>query len=118
MTNLGTKIFIKLFCQQVGKDEFGNCYFQTKKSDSTGKHKRLVIYNGIEDASKIPSLWHSWLHYTVDEVPQNQVHYFWEKPHVPNLTGTDLAYFPDGSSKTYIVNKKSSGYYQAWKPTN
>lgn len=120
MTTLGTKIFVKFFCQTVGKDQFSNCYYQTKRKDSSGKFKRLVIYNGIADGSKIPALWHAWLHYTIDEIPQNQVHYNWEKTHVPNLTGTEYAYFPSGCGKSLSdgIRDKTTGSYQAWKPTN
>lgn len=120
MTTIGTKIFIKLFCLSVGQDQFGNSYYQTKKKGSTGKYKRLVIYNGIEDASKIPALWHAWLHYTVDDIPLNQIKYNWEKTHVPNLTGTDYAYFPDGYKEISNgeIKRNANGNYQAWKPSN
>jgi len=120
MTSLGTKIFIKFFCKAMGKDQFGNCYYQTKQKDGSGKFKRIVMYNGIEDASKIPALWHAWLHYTIDELPQNQLHYNWEKIHVPNLTGTDWSYLPSGckNSLTNGIRRKTTGDYQAWKPSN
>lgn len=107
---IGTKIYIKFFCQKVGSDRFGNIYYQTKGS----KKKRLVYYKGKPEASKIPALWNAWLHYTVDELPENQIHcYSWEKTHIPNLTGTEYAYFPKG-----LKNNRVIGSYEPWAPSN
>ena len=46
---LGTRIQTILFGKFVGKDSFGNKYYQNKSG------KRWVIYNGEIDATKIPS---------------------------------------------------------------
>ena len=59
-----------------------------------------MIYNGYAEASKIPPSWHGWMHHTVD-VPPTEEDYKpreWEKPHLPNLTGTPRAYRPAGST--------------------
>lgn len=107
---IGTKLYIKFFCEKIGTDRFGNIYYQSK----CPKKKRLVYYNGKAEGSKIPPLWNAWLHYTVDEVPENQVHYYnWEKVHIPNLTGTEYAYFPKG-----IKNCKKTGSYESWTPSS
>lgn len=98
-----TKLKAKFFCQKVGIDEFGNQYFQDKQ-------KRLVIYKGIAEPSKIPAEWHGWIHYTTDELPTNSSahRYHWQKTHLPNLTGTKNSYSPK--------RNKISPVYQAWNP--
>lgn len=111
---IATKLYIKLFCEKIGKDSFGNLYYQTKNKDYSGKKKRIVMYKGTVEASKIPALWHAWLHYTIDEAPLDQVHYKWEKTHIPNLTGTEYAYMPPGLGKN--KREKATGDYEAWTP--
>jgi NADH:ubiquinone oxidoreductase subunit len=106
--NFINNFFIKISCQKIGDDEFGNQYFQHKKNQ-----KRFIIYNGIAEASKIPSQWHGWMHYNSDIVP-NQVNahkFAWQKIHLPNLTGTKNAYSPKNST-----TKKTNSTYEAWQP--
>lgn len=97
----------------VGEDSQGNRYF----TDRAGK-KRWVIYKGYAEPSRVPAIWHGWLHYTVDEPPtvsQPQSH-AWEKEHVPNMTGTPYAYRPKGSLYASGPRAKSGGDYEAWTP--
>lgn len=98
---------IKLFNKKVGIDEFGNEYFESKKG------KRLVVYKGLAEPSKIPFEWHSWIHYYSDIVPINiNTHKFsWQKIHVPNLTGTKNSYSPKDS-----VSSKTTAKYESWTP--
>ena len=56
---LGTRIYTFLNGKLVGKDEFGNKYYENKK-----KNKRWVIYQGEIDASKISNEWYLWIHFT------------------------------------------------------
>jgi NADH:ubiquinone oxidoreductase subunit len=106
---IGTKLYIKFFCKEVGRDQFGNIYYQSKGS----KKKRIVYYNGIPEASKIPALWNAWLHYTIDELPESKVDYYkWEKTHVPNTTGTSYAYTPK------VMKNRTAKKYIAWTPSN
>ena len=51
--NLALKLKIFFFYRYVGQDEFGNKYYEQKKSD-VQKSKRMVRYNGLPEASKIP----------------------------------------------------------------
>ena len=97
----GTLIHTLIFGNIVGKDQFGNKYYQNK-NDS----KRWVIYNGPVDASAIPPEWHSWLHKIIKTTPdQIKFHDFnWQKEHKKNLTGTNKAYKPD-HKKTLPYNK-------------
>ena len=66
--------------------EFGNQYYE-RRNKHKNTLKRMVKYKGIDEASKIPSRYHGWLHYYSDEFPSNQSHNFqWQKKHLPNLT--------------------------------
>ncbi|QGR02212.1 NADH:ubiquinone oxidoreductase [Ehrlichia ruminantium] len=73
--------------QLVGKDILGNRYYNSLTK--TGE-KRWVIYNGKADPTKVPALWHIWLHYTDNQLPISQT----QNSHMPNLTGTKYAYHP------------------------
>lgn len=96
---------------KVGEDEQGNVFYQTKD----GK-RRWVIYNGEAEASRVSPEWHGWLHHTWDEPPTKAPlpHRSWEKPHLPNLTGTAQAYHPEGSLYRAEPAKRSD--YDAWQP--
>lgn len=104
------KIFIYLTSKYIGKDQFGNQYYQSRfRQNYLNKKSRYVIYNGKTIASKVPSKWHAWLHHLVDVIPNEiDVKYSWEKDFVPNLTGTKYAYSP--------ILKKVSNNYHAWHP--
>src|SRR5206468_6915581 len=81
----GTLLATLLYGQSVGADEFGNRYYQNK----TGR-RRWVLYNGTVEASRVPPDWHGWLHFTFREPPTLAplTPRSWEKPYIPNLTGT------------------------------
>ncbi len=100
------KIAIKLFNDKVGSDEFGNEYYENKN-----KKKKFVVYKGLPEATKIPSEWRVWIHSKTDKAPSNfkVKKFFWQKMHLPNLTGTSLAYKPN-------IKVKSKKTYQAWSP--
>lgn len=102
----------------VGKDIFGNKYYVEKRNPKAGKAKRWVMYNGLAEASKVPPLWHAWLHYITDELPNemNAPTYFWQKEHQPNLTGTSFAYKPKGHLEACGKRAQSSSDYDAWQP--
>jgi len=87
--------------QLMGTDSFGNTYYQHKK-------RRWVLYQGLEEGSKVPPLWHGWLHKTTNAVPREAAAYPWQKPHQPNLTGTPHAYVP-----WWPLAKK---LYEPWRP--
>ncbi len=98
----------------MGEDSQGNRYFSDRKNPK----RRWVIYNGLAEASRVPPEWHGWLHQTVDETP-DQTGYApraWEKPHLPNLSGSQDAYHPAGSLVTGTARTKTAGDYEAWKP--
>lgn len=109
----GTRVMTWRKGEKVGTDSQGNVYYRER----SGK-RRWVIYNGEVEASRVPPEWHGWLHYTVDEPPTvaPPVVKPWEKDHVPNLTGTVLAYAPPGSLLGAGTRPKATGDYEAWKP--
>ena len=97
----------------VGTDDFGNRYYQNKDGS-----RRWVIYNGTVEASRVPPDWHGWLHHTYAEPPTKAPFKTrgFEKPHQPNLTGTEGAYRPSGSLAKGGARPPATGDYQAWKP--
>ena len=108
---LGTQIFTSRNGVKVGEDEAGNVFYQT----ADGK-RRWVIYNGEIEASRITPDWHGWLHFTYDEPPTKAPlpHKPWEKPHLENLTGSDVAYAPPGSIRRAAPAPRAD--YEAWAP--
>tara|TARA_B110001452_G_C15051377_1_gene367150 strand:+ start:77 stop:439 length:363 start_codon:yes stop_codon:yes gene_type:complete len=102
----GTRITTILFGSFVGRDDFGNKYYESKKG------KRWVIYSDEIDASKIPVEWFSWMHFMPNRIEKKHdlKKYEWQKPHLPNLTGTEKAYYPN-KNKDNVIDKK----YKSWK---
>ncbi|PIE09353.1 MAG: NADH:ubiquinone oxidoreductase subunit NDUFA12 [Rhodobacterales bacterium] len=107
----GTQLWTARHGEKVGEDDQGNVYYRT--SDDA---KRWVIYDGEVEASRVPPEWHGWLHRLFDEPPSEKplVHKDWEKPHLPNLTGTPLAYAPPGSLRRADPAPRRD--YEAWSP--
>ena len=101
----GTRIKTILFGKFVGKDSFGNKYYESKSG------KRWVIYNGEIDASKISDDWYSWMHFIKNRIEksQNFKKYKWQKVHLPNQTGTNKSYHPN--KRNNEISKK----YKSWK---
>ena len=110
---LGTLLTTWFSGTSVGRDSFGNRYYQTRD----GK-RRWVIYSGTIDASRVPAEWHGWLHHTFSEPPTVAPHKAkpWEQEYVPNLTGTPNAYRPPGSLERGGKRAAATGDYQAWQP--
>jgi len=100
----------------IGNDEFGNRYYISRFKDNIGRLRRWVVYKGKDEPSKVPPLWHAWLHYMSDVVPESIVNYKWQRQKVQNLTGTDHAYLPPGHIMSGGKRAKTGGDYQAWQP--
>jgi NADH:ubiquinone oxidoreductase subunit len=120
-STFGTDLWTWLYGELVGTDELGNRYYRTrggKIDPALGFERRWVIYNGYAEASKVPPSWHAWLHHTVDQpLTDDRVKAWpWEKPHVPNFTGTPLAYRPPGSTLAGNRRPRATGDYKAWTP--
>ncbi|MEJ6395282.1 NADH:ubiquinone oxidoreductase subunit NDUFA12 [Gymnodinialimonas sp. 2305UL16-5] len=108
---IGTQLFTARNGEKVGEDAQGNVFY--RNADDS---KRWVIYNGEAEASRVDPEWHGWLHRTWDEPPTETPvpHKTWEKPHLPNLTGTAKAYAPAGSIRRAEPIKRDD--YEAWSP--
>lgn len=102
---------------RVGEDALGNVYYQGGK-DVNGLPRRWVIYDGANDASRVAPEWFSWLHHQVDDVPERAMPAAreWQKPAVPNMTGTALAYRPPGALEKGGRRAGATGDYEAWTP--
>jgi NADH:ubiquinone oxidoreductase subunit len=113
----GTWLFTKMRGELVGTDEQGNRYFQDKRIIPGPRRKRWVMYNGEPEASRVPPDWHGWLHYTTNTPPPagGFPRRPWQKDHIPNLTGTPIAYHPPGSTVVVSENKPKP-HYEAWRP--
>lgn len=101
---LGTFLQTLFYGNMVGKDQYGNKYYQNRNAS-----KRWVIYNGTVDASSIPPEWHSWLHKIINTLPAqvNFNNFKWQKNHKKNLTGTKNAYVPNHAKELP---------YKRWQP--
>ncbi len=106
------KFLIKAFNRKVGQDQYGNEYYLGSTENYLGKSKRYVIYNGMDESTKVPPIWHGWLHYLSDDIPKTgkDKKYLWQKDYLPNLTGTKSAYNPADSKN---VTHKT---YSSWMP--
>lgn len=108
---IATRVLTWRHGRKVGEDAQGNVYFQT--ADGV---RRWVVYNGEAEASRIGPEWHGWLHHTWQEPPTVAPlpRRPWEKPHQPNLTGTEAAYRPAGS--LLAAHPRAPKDYEAWSP--
>lgn len=110
---VGTSLFTWRHGERVGADAYGNIYYRSKKDG-----RRWVIYNGSNDASRIPPDWYAWIHRQIDAHPDEAlppVPKFQKEPK-PNLTGTAGAYRPSGALEMGGQRAAASGDYEAWTP--
>lgn len=108
---LGTQLWTWRKGERVGEDAQGNVFY--RNADDS---RRWVIYNGEAEASRVAPDWHGWLHRTWDEPPTDKPldRKAWEQPHQPNLTGTAMAYAPQGSIRKAAPAARQD--YEAWTP--
>jgi NADH:ubiquinone oxidoreductase subunit len=111
---IGTALYSWRNGRKVGSDAHGNIYYQSKKGD-----RRWVIYNGSNDASRIAPEWYAWMHRQIDDVPDKAMPPppKFQKPPIPNLTGTPQAYRPSGALERGGQRQAASGDYEAWTPS-
>ena len=108
----GTGLFTRLNGNEVGKDDAGNVYYQSKKG------RRWVIYSGDKDGSRVPPASQLRLKGTIEELPDEALPPVrtWQKKPEPNLTGTMAAFRPDGALGSGKIRPASTGDYQPWTP--
>ena len=114
---IGTRLYGLRGMAKMGSDGLGNAYFQGG-ADGSGRPRRWVIYEGSNDASRVPPEWFGWLHHQIDAVPDQALPgpRAWQKPAVANLTGTALAYRPSGAMEKGGHRAAATGDYEAWTP--
>lgn len=119
---IGTMLHTSLKGEHVGTDAQGNRYYRAKQKHGAKTHgvreRRWVIYEGANDASRVPAEWHGWLHGTFDGVPESYLPppRIWETDFTPNLTGTHAAYRPQGALERGGKRAAATGDYEAWTP--
>lgn len=116
MTTIGTRIFTALRGRLVGKDGFGNAYYEERRLAPGRQQRRWVVYAGVDDASAVPAEWFGWLHHTSDAPLPETVRKTWQKPFAPNLTGTGASYRPPGHDYSGGKRVRVPGDYEAWSP--
>lgn len=112
---VGTQLFTRRHGTEVGRDEQGNVYY---RSGTGSAERRWVIYNGVPEGSRVPPDWHLWLRKTVAQPPSEAPlrPRVWEKPWVPNPTGTAQAHLPSGALAAGGQRARATGDYRAWSP--
>ena len=114
---IGTRLFTLLRGSPVGSDADGNRYYEDRRLPPPGqRRRRWVMYGGVKEASAIPAEWHSWLHYTTDAPLTGAPRRAWQKPHLPNMTGTALNYLPPGHDYKGGHRAAATGDYESWTP--
>ena len=113
-----THVLTWLRGEQVGVDSEGNKYYHERRDPTGRRRRRWVVYEGADEASRIPPEWHAWLHYTVDELPDatEKITKPWQREHQPNSTGTEAAYRPPGHTLEGGHRAAATGDYQSWTP--
>ena len=115
---IGTAIFTSRKGEEVGTDAAGNRYYRSKNVKDGQRERRWVIYDGANDASRVPSEWHGWLHGAGEDVPESNLPppRIWEADYTPNATGTAQAYLPSGALERGGRRASATGDYEAWTP--
>ncbi len=116
---IGTLLDSAMKGEHVGTDAQGNRYYRAKKPKSVdGRERRWVIYDGANDASRVPAEWHGWLHGNLDGVPESHLPppRIWEADFTPNATGTATAYRPQGALERGGRRAAATGDYESWSP--
>ena len=123
---IGTALFTSRKGEHVGTDAFGNKYYRAKPrrdktptaGSYTGTERRWVIYDGANDASRVPAEWHGWLHGAGEDVPESHLPppRIWEADYSPNATGSPRAYRPSGALERGGRRARATGDYEAWTP--
>ncbi|MCG8545553.1 MAG: NADH:ubiquinone oxidoreductase subunit NDUFA12 [Alphaproteobacteria bacterium] len=117
MTTMITRVITWLQGERVGADDLGNVYYQERAKPTRRRRRRWVVYGREDEASRVPPAWHAWLHYTTDDIPNPAAAAKpWQKEHVPNMTGTEMAYRPPGHTLQGGRRDRATGDYEPWTP--
>ena len=115
---IGTLLWSARKGEHVGTDAQDNKYYRSKSVKDGASERRWVLYNGSNDASRVPAEWHGWLHGSYDELPESHLApaKIWEVDFTPNATGTVDAYRPAGALERGGKRARATGDYEAWTP--
>ena len=115
---IGTQLWSWRHGEKVGTDAQGNSYYRSTRKTGDGRERRWVIYEGANDASRVPAEWHGWLHGSFEGVPESNLPpaRIWETGYSPNATGTAAAYRPAGALERGGRRAAATGDYEAWSP--
>ena len=117
---LNTRFYTWMNGEFVGTDEFGNKYYRAKSALA-----RIDQGAPLGDLQRLfGSLGHSarlaWLdappHRRAAEPGETIIRREWQKPHIPNQTGTPGAYRPKGSILSGSTPAPRAADYSAWRP--
>src|SRR5689334_13792561 len=112
-------LFTYLKGTQIGADAVGNRYFTERHPrPRRARVRRWVIYPAVADPSSVPAEWHAWLHHTTDAPLTDMPRHHWQKPHLPNATGTAAAYRPPGHDYAGGKRARADGDYESWVPAD
>lgn len=103
----------------AGTDGYGNKYYRGKPRKGYYRERRWVMYKDSPEASLVPPEWHGWLHHQTDIIPAEDEEAYrreWQKPHTPNMTGTNQAYRPPGHILSGGQRDSATGDYEPWSP--
>ena len=114
---IGTHLWTARKGEHVGTDAQGNKYYRSRAKEGL-RERRWVIYNGPNDASRVPPEWHGWLHGSFEDVPESFLPppRIWEADYSPNATGTVHAYRPQGALERGGRRARADGDYETWSP--
>lgn len=108
------KFSVFFFAKLVATDQFGNKYYEyEKRKDVFGRKKRVCVYNGLPDSSRVPVVLHSWLHHNQDNIAyilSLRKKFIKNSPIVANLSGTN--HQMDYNSKYTAIRS----VYSKWTP--
>jgi len=116
LRNPGLVLFTLRRGAHIGVDALGNQFFERPAPAPGGRARRWVVYKGAPEASSIGPEWHAWLHYLTDAPLPDTGHRPWQKPHLPNQTGTVESYRPAGHDYAGGKRAHATGDYESWTP--
>lgn len=100
----------------IGRDALGNQYFERPGRKGWNFSRRWVVYAGEAEATTVPPEWHAWLHHLTEQPLPAAEPKFWQKPHLPNRTGTPESYRPAGHDYMGGKRARNTSDYEAWTP--
>ena len=115
---LGTRFHTWRYGKRVGEDQSGNVYYEGG-TNSDGRTRRWVIYNGYAEGSAVPPGWHGWLHHRVDDAPIGRELQAARLAEAASSRISPAALPPTGRRARCLSGKhrpQVTGDYDAWTP--